>query len=111
MHNALTEFTRIVYLSHQDYGKYSKLHPNILTSIFFTCIYIFTLHLLRTHLANKHLNNMASLGLILYLSSVLLMSLCQLPTAIEDNRKASHCCYICLVTIFNYPMILKWVSL
>ena len=37
---------------------------------------------------------MASLGLILYLSSVLLMSLCQLPTAIEDDRKASHCCYI-----------------
>lgn len=46
---------------------------------------------------------MASLGLILYLSSVLLMSLCQFPTAIEDDRKASHCCYICLYrTIFNY---------
>ncbi|XP_009101347.2 subtilisin-like protease SBT4.2 isoform X1 [Brassica rapa] len=30
---------------------------------------------------------MASLGLILFLSSVLLMSLCQLPTATEDDRK------------------------
>lgn len=41
---------------------------------------------------------MASLGLILYLSWVLLMSLCQLPTATENDRMASNCCYICLVT-------------
>ncbi|KAG5395066.1 hypothetical protein IGI04_025029 [Brassica rapa subsp. trilocularis] len=49
---------------------------------------------------------MASLGLILFLSSVLLMSLCQLPTATEDDRKASHCCYIYVslpyLTIYVY---------
>ncbi|CAH8316909.1 unnamed protein product [Eruca vesicaria subsp. sativa] len=46
---------------------------------------------------------MVSFGLIFYLSSVLLMSLCQHPTAIEDDRKASHCCYVYIAYMGSLP--------
>ncbi|CAH2079101.1 unnamed protein product, partial [Thlaspi arvense] len=46
---------------------------------------------------------MTSLGFILCLSSVLLMSLCQIPTAIDDERKASHCCFVYIAYMGALP--------